>query len=404
MITTGRMAATALLSTLALTPTFAFAGDCDEARAIWTDVKDTTSIGVMETYALAYKNCPIYAGLAEEALYNLGYGDSAADSQTSTASTNGLRSLDSPFTEVEENCLRYAAAPSQLDDRLGVAYKSIPVERALLHCAAVVLQDEAHPEAVAAYARVLAKDKQYTEALEVAEWAAQGGSGMAMNLIGVRHMEGDVIPQNKTKAIEWFRKASDAGFPMATSNLADKYLHGNGISQDIDLAVSLYEDAGNAGYASAWRTLGQAYRKGNIVEQDIFTAMDYFERGAELDDASSIATMGYILESGESGYFKDESLAVQAYFAALDIDPDMGWVLHNLGSMVYHGRGVDPDRNGAKMLWEMAAMEGHVQAQRKYGRLLHEDGDTEGAYDMYRRAAAQGDDTAKRLMEEMKGN
>lgn len=135
-----------------------------------------------------------------------------------------------------------------------------------------------------------------------------------MNLIGVRHMEGDIIPQNKNEAIEWFRKASDAGFPMATSNLADKYLHGNGIRQDI------------------------------------FAAMDYFERGAEQDDASSIATMGYILESGESGYFKDEALAVQAYFAALDIDPYMGWVLHNHGSMVYRGRGVDPDRNGAKML------------------------------------------------------
>lgn len=152
-----------MLSTLALTPTFAFAGDCDEARAIWADVKGTTPIGVLETYTLAYKNCPIYAGLAEEALYNLGYGDSATGTETSAASTNGLRSLDSPFTEVEDNCLRYAAAPSQLDDRLGVAYKNIPVERALLHCAAVVLQDEAHPEAVAAYARVLAKDEQYSK-------------------------------------------------------------------------------------------------------------------------------------------------------------------------------------------------------------------------------------------------
>lgn len=62
------------------------------------------------------------------------------------------------------------------------------------------------------------------------------------------------------------------------------------------------------------------------------------------------------------------------------------------------------DTQAAFVLWGRAAELGHMASQRKFGRLLHEAGEIEGALKYYRLAAEQGDDVAKKLIREIEGD
>ncbi|MFX4354935.1 tetratricopeptide repeat protein, partial [Acinetobacter baumannii] len=75
------------------------------------------------------------------------------------------------------------------------------------------------------------------------ERAAELGSALAQNNIGLMYAQGLGVKQDKRKAAGWYEKASEAGVAEAQFNLAQMYLTGDGVRQNKRKAVTLLTDA-----------------------------------------------------------------------------------------------------------------------------------------------------------------
>jgi len=73
---------------------------------------------------------------------------------------------------------------------------------------------------------------QVVEAQDDLEALAEGGSASAQNLFGLRHYEGDGVPQDDTEAAKWYRKAAEQGDVIAQSMLGINYFLGQGVPQN----------------------------------------------------------------------------------------------------------------------------------------------------------------------------
>ena len=394
--------------------------DCGEARLVWADVKDSGSAAAIQSFAEVYAECPIYSQLAREQLAEFNGGApepeevSVPKEDTRRLLVTDLRPRPEPnpddppyepdYSDGEYDCLMAAAAPGQSPYFDGVEWADVDAENAMAICADLLLKDQnVGAEVVAAFGRALMKGGNLEMALEFSELAAMEGSGLAMNTLASLYNEGEIVPENDETAFGWYMAAADAGLSMGMHNVAYGYEHGDGVAPDIDKALEYYERAAFFGYDPSMVRLGIFHRDGTHVTQDMDRAVDYLERAADHGNVDAAVHLGLIYETGQNGYPKDIEKAVEYYFQAAEEDDVVA--LHNLGSLTYHGRdGVPQDTQAAFVLWGRAAELGHMASQRKFGRLLHEAGEIEGALKYYRLAAEQGDDVAKKLIREIEGD
>ncbi len=394
--------------------------DCGEARLVWADVKDSGSSAAIESFAEIYADCPIYSQLAHNQLAGLSDDESTAvDVDASEEENVRLRVSDIPprpepdpdeppyepsYSDEEHDCLVAASAPGQSPYINGVEWSDLDAGEAIGICADALLNaDEADAEVVAAFARALLKGGELQMALEFSEMAAMEWSGLAMNTLGALYNEGEIVPEDDETAFGWYMAAADAGLSMGMHNVAYGYENGEGVAPDIDKALEYYEKAAFLGYDRSLVRLGIFYRDGTHVAQDMDRAVDYLERAADYGNVDAAVHLGVIYETGQNGYPKDIDKALEYYFKAAEADDAVA--LHNLASLSYHGRdGVPQDVQAAFILWGKAAELGHMESQRKFGRLLYEAGEVEEALKYYRLAAEQGDDVSQKLIRQIEGD
>ena len=111
--------------------------------------------------------------------------------------------------------------------------------------------------------------------------AAQAGSALAMNEMGVRYQKGTGISSDNVAAIGWFSIAAQHGAPAAYVNLGNCYETGNGAMLDYNKAGENYTAGVRLGLAPAALLLGGLFESGKGTAPDPVKALSLYIRAAK---------------------------------------------------------------------------------------------------------------------------
>lgn len=403
--------------------------DCTEARHVWADVKGSASEAVFQGFLDAYGDCAIYAGLAQERLKALGQGAASAapllgeteedvSSQDLLLGENSSSEDDTPslidifrqeMDEADErgvegyssaalDCMKHGAAPLHVDGFDGVEWRDIDVEAGLTACRPLQDEDEPNPEALAAYGRIQSKAEYYQNALLLSSLAAQMGSGLGLNTLGVLYENGNGVEVDLDIARSMYEDAIEAGSVFSMTNLGDMYRDGVSVEVDGYHALRLYRMAADLGHSTGARRAAWLHKKGEVIERDIYAAVESFLEAFQLGDFESGASIAYIFEIGEHGYPQDEELAVNLYRRSMSYEV-FDWAAYRLGMMYLEGRGTPKDEVDAAVYLTLAAEEDHKASQRELGKLMLSWSDLDTAKDWLTRAADNGDTEAQNILD-----
>ena len=110
--------------------------------------------------------------------------------------------------------------------------------------------------------------KQYKQAVENYQKAAQLGNAEAQFNYAYALYNGEGIDRDYASAAMWFKRAARQNFAKAQYNLAYCYMYGRGVPADYDKALRYLTDAANNNNQNAQLTLAECYEKGVLVGQD----------------------------------------------------------------------------------------------------------------------------------------
>ena len=159
------------------------------------------------------------------------------------------------------------------------------------------------------------------KAAELGEKAVLLGSPHALRGVGMQHLFGQGIPQNKAKGIEYLERAVQLG--------------------DNDSAI----------------TLGTCYASGDGVEQDYAKALECYEKAAEIEDSISTPTERGIVNRP---------------------DGSCGRAEYNIGVIHDDALGVPHNKTLAIAWWVKAAAKGNREANYELGKELLLSGTIDG--------------------------
>ena len=134
--------------------------------------------------------------------------------------------------------------------------------------------------------------------------AAEQGDAEAQLSLGVLHLRGEGVPQDKAEAVRWFRIAASQGDATAQFNLGVMYHSGEGIPQNATVAVRWYRQAAEQGDAGAQNNLGVMYVNGEGVPRNATEAVRWYRDAAEQGNANAQLNLGSMYEYG-SGVGRD---------------------------------------------------------------------------------------------------
>lgn len=154
-------------------------------------------------------------------------------------------------------------------------------------------QAKKNPEAYLALARFydqglagLTKDE--AKGTECVRQAANLGSIVAANEMGVRYQKGIGILQDNVAAIGWFNLAAQKGLIAALVNLGNCYETGNGVVPSYEVAAGNYAAAAAQKSPIAQLLLGNLQEKGVLGKRDTASAFANFSRAAAAGYAPAV--------------------------------------------------------------------------------------------------------------------
>ncbi|CAF2973700.1 unnamed protein product [Rotaria sp. Silwood2] len=103
------------------------------------------------------------------------------------------------------------------------------------------------------------------------------GVAEAEHSLGLRYMEGVLVPKNFSIAAQWYQRAADHGSAEAANNLAIMYLNGTGIEKNLEKAKQLFELSARRGDPKAMMNLADVLLEINELEM----ARTWFDRACE---------------------------------------------------------------------------------------------------------------------------
>ncbi|GMB89905.1 hypothetical protein NHP190002_05840 [Helicobacter ailurogastricus] len=210
------------------------------------------------------------------------------------------------------------------------------------------------------------KERDYQEALNLFQKAAEMEHVDAVFNLARMHSDGQGVSQDYGKAIEYYKKAVELGNADACFNLALLYEDGNGVPQDYTKAVDLYKKAASMGHAHSYYNLALLYRNGQGVSQDYIKTVECYEEAAKLGHGSACLNLGSMYLEGV-GISQDYQKALLYFKKAIDFG-DTG-AYNNLGVMYCNGQGVPKDHTKAIECFKRSADEGNADARFNLTRL-----------------------------------
>ena len=150
------------------------------------------------------------------------------------------------------------------------------------------------------------------------------------------------------------------GHPRKQFNIGNAYRLGENADQDYKKVERLLRLSASQGYADAQGVLGEMYYCGEGVEQSYQEAYEWYTLAASQGSAFAQNILGLMYANGR-GVEQDYQQALQWHFlSAAQMFPA---ALCNLGVMYSNGEGTEQDHVAARMLFNVAAAYGDVDAQ-----------------------------------------
>jgi TPR repeat protein len=206
---------------------------------------------------------------------------------------------------------------------------------------------------------------------EGAAWDRFGADrkiAVAMNNLGKDYAEGWGVEKDLVQAARWYRAAADDGLFLAKINLAEAYADGAGLPRDYNAAVAWYENAANAGSLPAMDALGDLYATGDPPIAAPLEAVRWYRRAADAGDPTADRRLADMYAYGQ-GVAKDPVLAMswsaRAFARSREL-ADAGDVdAEKVVADSYEDglNGLPPDHRKAVDLYRLAAAQGDEEAK-----------------------------------------
>lgn len=155
-------------------------------------------------------------------------------------------------------CDLYAASEYDTQRKsVGVPFDKIDFRLAVPACEAAVRQFPDDSRLNYQLGRAYQKAGNFAAAINQYRKAAEQGSALAQNNIGVMYQNGLGVPKDFGQAVALYRKAAEKGLAPAQSALGFMYENGLGVPKDLNEAVTWYRKAADQGFALAQNKLQQ---------------------------------------------------------------------------------------------------------------------------------------------------
>ncbi len=233
----------------------------------------------------------------------------------------------------------------------------------------------------------LAKD--YNKAIKYYEIASKNGHPNAQNSLGYMYERGLGFNKDLKKAFNLYSSSAKKGCVGAQYNLADCYYNGKGTGCDNEKAAFWYQKAAEKNFAEAQNMLGVCYACGYGVKQDYETAYFWYEKAAEKGDSWGQYNQGE-MHIHKSDYYWNRNCNW-----ADDLDEDYGI-----------------------NLLELSINQGNTSAMKLLAAYYKDEADNlyfdtnidkikallSKSQSLYERAADNGDEESKSLLDDIKKN
>lgn len=228
-------------------------------------------------------------------------------------------------------CDELAGDPND-DQRMGPAVESssIDIDQAMSACKNAIKEYPKTARFLYQLARVYNANKQYKEAFEYFQQAADENYVIAMHVLGDVYKWGyGVKEKNYEEAVKWYKKAAVQGDVMAQYSLGQMYSGSSKIEVNYIEAAKWYRLAAIQGFPIAQYKLGEMYASGSGVKRDYTEAAKWYKKAAStghkrsqdrLDELNEyIKTTQIKIISGNSELidFKDPQKVAEAYWDAM---------------------------------------------------------------------------------------
>ncbi len=211
-----------------------------------------------------------------------------------------------------------------------------------------------------ANARLAYLDGNFAAAMKVLLPAAEQGSALAQNIVGLMYENGEGVEVDMAKAVQWYEKAIDQDFVFAMLNLGDAYRFGNpGFPQNVAKAAALYDKAITLGSDIAMYERGRMFEIGLEGEPDPEQATIFYQMAVDNGHVEAMANLGTFYIKG-LGVQEDFDRALDLFRAGAEAGSPLA--MSNLGAMYENGYGVGKDITAAAALYEIAAWQGVTKA------------------------------------------
>ncbi len=160
--------------------------------------------------------------------------------------------------------------------------------------------------------------RDFGEAVNWYQFAANGGDREAEFALGMMYLDGRGVEADHAKAADYLEQAAASGQMNATYQLALLYLQGDARPRDDARAAQLLATAAAADIADAEFVLAQLYDQGRGVASDPREATHWFEEAARLGHVPSEVEYAIRLFNGV-GTEQDRTAAYDWFRRAADI-------------------------------------------------------------------------------------
>ncbi len=153
------------------------------------------------------------------------------------------------------------------------------------------------------------KPQDFKKAFKLFQQAGDRGFLAGYVIIGLGHLNGEGVDQNKKEAAKWFLKAADQGDPDGAYFLGGMYENGEGVEKNLNKAILYHLSSASQGNSKSQLSLARIFQEGIVLPRSEKAIFFWNMRAAENGDAMAQFNIGSCYLRGVSGVEKDEKKA-----------------------------------------------------------------------------------------------
>lgn len=214
------------------------------------------------------------------------------------------------------------------------------------------------------------------KSIELFKIGAESGDADCMQILALKYLRGEGVPESDEKALHWAEEASKKGNESAINIflILCKKLYGETANQYFFDALKTGADDG---YYECMVRVYQCYHEGLGIEQDNELAIQYLRRAAQGGYRKALFYMGVAYMTGDLVGTPDYPKGIDYYHRIIangEKDDVTAAASRNLGYAYKEGTGVEPDVNNAIKHFELAAECGDTDAMIQLAAAYSDDG------------------------------